>query len=44
MVQLQGERVCMEEDHRLWKNDLGGQFTVKACYDLVANIEGMPGP
>lgn len=39
---LQG-RMCAGEDHRLWKNGPGGQFTVKACYDLLANVEGVSG-
>lgn len=28
-----------EEDRQLWKNGLGGQFSVKACYDHLAIVE-----
>lgn len=42
---LQGLSLLLEEeDRRLWLGGPGEQFTVKACYNHVANVAEMSGP
>lgn len=42
---LQGSHINMDqENRRVWRMGVGGQFTVSTCYGHVANVRSEPGP